>query len=132
MAEQNLVSALTELVRRGSDEFTVPAILHELCLVAAGGLGVDGAGVMQVDDVSAANRWPELVGRAARAGLGSMPAVPLLARERSWGVLDVQRSRARPWSTQDLLPAGLFADVAASFIAMAAEGAADPGPADPA
>ena len=160
---QSLVPALTELVRRGNGEFTIPGILHELCLVAASGLGVDGVGVMQVDDgrlrfihadprpviaverlqetlqrgpcrdsidrqqavvvddVASAHEWPELVGGAARAGLGSMLAMPLLARERSWGVLDVYRTTARPWSQQDLLATRLFADIAASFIAMAAD-----------
>jgi diguanylate cyclase (GGDEF)-like protein len=158
-----LVPALSDLVRRGNGEFTVRGILRQLCLVAARGLGVDGAGVMQVqdgrlrfihadprrligverlqetlqrgpcrdsidrqqavivDDVATADQWPELVQRAARAGLGSILSMPLLARERSWGVLDVYRSAARPWSRQDLLATRLFADVAASFVAMAAD-----------
>jgi diguanylate cyclase (GGDEF)-like protein len=74
-----------------------------------------------VDDVATARAWPELVSRAARAGLGSMLAVPLLARERSWGVLDVYRIEPGPWSEPDVLAAWLFADVAASFVAMAAD-----------
>jgi diguanylate cyclase (GGDEF)-like protein len=161
--DQTLVPALSELIRVGNGEFTVPGILRELCLVAGGGLGVDGVGVMAVDDdrlrfvhadprpvveverlqetlqrgpcrdsidrqqavvvddVATAGKWPELVARAARAGLGSMLAMPLLARERSWGVLDLYRRVARPWSPQEVRATRLFADVAASFIAMAAD-----------
>jgi diguanylate cyclase (GGDEF)-like protein len=71
-----------------------------------------------VPDVRTAKHWPELVCGATRAGLVSMLAVPLLARERTWGVLDVYRSEPRPWTSHDLATARLFADVAASYIAM--------------
>jgi diguanylate cyclase (GGDEF)-like protein len=74
-----------------------------------------------VPDVTATKHWPELVQGAARAGLASILAMPLLARERSWGVLDIYRSVARPWLAQDLAAAKLFADLAASYIAMAAD-----------
>jgi diguanylate cyclase (GGDEF)-like protein len=158
-----LIAALGHLVHRGSGDFTIPSILQDLCRVAPGALGVDGAGVMLLDDdqlrfvhaeprrvvaverlqetlqrgpccdsiaeqrpiavndVGTAAHWPELVRGAARAGLGSILAMPLLARERSWGVLDVYRSTAQPWTEQDLAATRLFADVAASYIAMAAD-----------
>lgn len=50
-----------------------------------------------------------------------MVAVPLLARGRSWGVLDLYRTVAGVWSDRDLQAATLFADVAASYVAMAAD-----------
>jgi diguanylate cyclase (GGDEF)-like protein len=160
---ESLVGALGQLVHKGSSEFTVEDFLEDLCRVATRALGVDGAGVMLLDqgglrfvhaepatvvdverlqetlqrgpccdsislqrpvvvaDVRTARHWPELIDGAARAGLASILAMPLLARERSWGVLDVYRSTSRPWLEEDLAAARLIADLAASYIAMAAD-----------
>ncbi|WP_432483668.1 putative bifunctional diguanylate cyclase/phosphodiesterase [Kineococcus esterisolvens] len=65
--------------------------------------------------------WPEFVGRALELGLGSVVAVPLLSRGRTWGVLDLYRHRAGPWTAEDLGAAHLLAHVAVSYLVMAAD-----------
>ena len=73
-----------------------------------------------VDDVTASGRWVPLTARPVWAGVGSVLAMPLLAGGQAWGVLDLYRSRVQPWSSRDLAVAGMFADVAASYVALAA------------
>ena len=68
-----------------------------------------------------ADRWPEYAALAARLGLQASASVPLQARGRAWGVLDLYRERAMEWTDQELGTARLFADVAASYFAMAAD-----------
>lgn len=74
-----------------------------------------------IEDIAAASTWPQFVAASELAGFGAMVAVPLLARGRSWGVLDLYRTAPGVWTDRDLQAAKLFADVAASFVAMAAD-----------
>lgn len=74
-----------------------------------------------VDDIAAESQWPAFVAESKRAEVGAMVAMPLLARGRSWGVLDLYRTTRWSWTDRDLAAARLFADVAASYIAMAAD-----------
>ncbi|WP_328291390.1 sensor domain-containing phosphodiesterase [Kineococcus sp. NBC_00420] len=82
-----------------------------------------GAAVL-VSDLSANDlpqRWPAFTEAARSAGMGSVLAVPLLARGRAWGTLDLYRRRSGVWSTQDLAAAALLAEVAVSYLALAAD-----------
>lgn len=63
----------------------------------------------------------DVVAASELAGVGAMVATPLLARGRAWGVLDLYRTSTGLWSDHDLAAARLFADVAASYVAMAAD-----------
>ena len=75
-----------------------------------------------IGDISAyAERWPEFVEAAQTAGLAASVAVPLQARSRAWGVLDLYRNQACVWTAEELAVAKLFADVAASYFVMAAD-----------
>lgn len=79
-----------------------------------------GQQAVVVDDVTASGRWVPLTARAVWAGVRSVLAMPLLAGGQVLGVLDLYRSRVQPWSSRDLAVAGTFADVAASYVALAA------------
>ncbi len=74
-----------------------------------------------VEDVAATDRWPELAVSWRRAGLGAIVAVPLLARGRPWGVLELYRSASSSWAEWELTAARALADVTASYLAMAAD-----------
>jgi diguanylate cyclase (GGDEF)-like protein len=73
-----------------------------------------------VDDLASSTRWSPLTGRPVWAGIGAVLAMPLLASGRAWGALGLYRSRAQAWSSHDLAVVGMFADVAASYVAVAA------------
>ena len=76
-----------------------------------------------VEDLAdpARTAWPEFAARALDLGLGSLVAVPLTSRGRTWGVLDLYRRRPGPWSADDLAAAHLLAHVAVSYLVMAAD-----------
>ncbi|WP_432519565.1 putative bifunctional diguanylate cyclase/phosphodiesterase [Kineococcus sp. SYSU DK006] len=65
--------------------------------------------------------WPEFVARALALGLGAVLAVPLVSRGRTWGVLDLYRHRAGPWTAGEIATAHLLARVAVSYLVMAAD-----------
>ncbi len=72
-----------------------------------------------VNDIAASRRWPEFAEASARAQLGAMVAVPLLARDTAWGVLDLYQSTPWAWTAAELSTARMFADIAASYVVMA-------------
>ena len=80
-----------------------------------------GETVLEPDLSAGAWRWPDFAERALRAGMGSVAAVPLLARGRAWGTLDLYRSEPAPWAREDLRAAQTLADVAASYLVMATD-----------
>ena len=82
---------------------------------------LDDRAPLVVTDLAHAQRWPEFVDESLRAGVRSMVAVPLQTGERSWGVLDLYRSTPRSWTDDDLVVATVFADLVASFLAVASE-----------
>jgi diguanylate cyclase (GGDEF)-like protein len=143
-------------------------MLVALCAAAAGGVGVDGVGIMLADDqalrcahgqpewvtdverlqerygrgpcwdslregrpvltqdVRTEGRWPELAHRSRQPAdqgveFRAVASLPLLAQGRSWGVLDLYRTAARPWSDIDLVAAQRFTHVAASYLVLAAQ-----------
>lgn len=69
----------------------------------------------------AREQWPDLAPAALDAGLHSTLAVPLLARGRAWGVLDVYRTRPHHWTFADLLVSKTLADVVVSLLAMSTD-----------
>jgi len=80
---------------------------------------VAGLSVVAVADAAGAEPWPGPMG--ARAGMRSVVAVPLVARHRAWGVLTLYRTRVTRWSDQDLVLAGVLADVTAAYLVLAVE-----------
>ena len=161
-----LISAVAELSRTATGQFSINDLLRNLVNLAAEHLFVDGAGVMVADgaellcvhgsttdvqrvedlqeliqqgpcqdalrqlqeiavadlgDFDLPNEWDSYRDGAELAGLRSVVAVPLVSRGRGWGVLDLYRCEPGPWSPQDIAAARLLADVAVSYVVMAAD-----------
>jgi diguanylate cyclase (GGDEF)-like protein len=74
-----------------------------------------------VEDIAAARLWPEMTDGCSWAGMRSVLAVPLLARSRVWGVLELYRCLVQPWHAQELAAARLLAEAAASYVMLAAD-----------
>jgi GAF domain-containing protein len=123
----SLMRAVAPLARAVTDvEFTVEDLARDLCLVAVRVLDVEGARLIPAQrdhrssvQVGVPDRWPRAVDRSASAGPGSVTAFTLSARGCSWGVLHLYRSPSKSWTERDLAVARLFADIAASYVAMA-------------
>jgi len=81
----------------------------------------DQRAALVVGDLATDPRWPQLTSRAKEMGLVSVAAIPLLARGEPWGVLDLYRTSAAPWTEQELSGPRLLAQVTASYLALAAE-----------
>ena len=77
--------------------------------------------LVEVHDLRASARWPELSQAAGEAGLQAAFSLPLLARGQSWGALDLYRDRPGPLSEQELEAAQALADVATSYVVMASD-----------
>jgi diguanylate cyclase (GGDEF)-like protein len=74
-----------------------------------------------VEDVDGSDNWPLVRESSAWAGMRSVLAMPLLARGRVWGVLDLYRAAAEPWSGRDLVVIRALANVGASQLALISE-----------
>ena len=68
-----------------------------------------------------AERWPEYVTLAQSLGIRAAAAVPLLARGRVWGTLDLYRADSGPFPLEDLDAAALLARVASGYVVLAAD-----------
>jgi diguanylate cyclase (GGDEF)-like protein len=77
--------------------------------------------VVQVDDLAAGERWPEFESRAATLGVHSVTAIPMRARGRLWGVLDLYRCAPGPVSAGELAAATTLANLATSYLVVAAD-----------
>ena len=75
--------------------------------------------VVAVPDLAAQRRWPALAERAATAGLHAVAAVPLRARDRTWGVLTLYWTRPGRCGAEELEVARLLADLATSYLVVA-------------
>jgi diguanylate cyclase (GGDEF)-like protein len=64
-------------------------------------------------------RWPGYVEEARRLGVRSLAALPLRARERTWGVLDLYRFDARAFAEEELRAAQVLADTATAYLVAA-------------
>src|SRR5688572_77177 len=69
-------------------------------------------------DTAAARQWPQLAAAALDLGLHSTLAVPLLARGRVWGVLDVYRDQRHGSTFADLLISKTLADQVAFLLVL--------------
>ena len=78
----------------------------------------DGASlhVLLRDEV---RRWPLYVPEARRLGVRSMAALPLQARGRIWGVLDLYRFDDRPFADAELRGAQVLAATATAYLVAA-------------
>ena len=74
-----------------------------------------------VQNIPTIGRWPEFVESADDAGLHAVLAAPLRARGLSWGVLDLYRGPGRPWTDTEVTVATSLAEVAVSYLALAAD-----------
>ena len=74
---------------------------------------------VQLDDEP--QRWPLYVPGARRLGVRSIAALPLLARERTWGVLDLYRFDDRPFTEGELRTAQVLADTATAYLVAASD-----------
>ena len=77
-----------------------------------------------VGDFAAAeaiDQWPDLAAAALAEGLHSALAVPLLARGRVWGVLDIYRAYPHRWTVADLIISKTLAEVAVSLLVLSAD-----------
>ena len=64
-------------------------------------------------------RWPRFVARAVSLGLHAVAAVPLRARGRVWGALDLYRAEPGPFGPGDLATAEVLAEVACGYVVTA-------------
>ena len=80
-----------------------------------------GQRLVEVGDLATEGEWPIYQEQALRAGLRSVTAVPLLARGRSWGVLDLYRTEPRRFDTEDLAAIRTLAHVATSYLVVTAD-----------
>jgi len=90
-------------------------------------------GAILVDDAAGATQWPELATRADRPigvtdrgadpgpGFHGIASLPLVAQGRGWGVLDLYRKQARPWTAADLVLAQACVQVATAQLVLAAD-----------
>jgi diguanylate cyclase (GGDEF)-like protein len=74
-----------------------------------------------VADLALDGRWPQFTAAALGARMRAVVAVPLISRGRNWGALDLYRHAAGRWTAEELAAAALLADVAVSYIVMAAD-----------
>ncbi|WP_298802295.1 sensor domain-containing phosphodiesterase [uncultured Pseudokineococcus sp.] len=81
----------------------------------------DTGRVVDVADLRLEGRWPAYQAAAERLGLRAVTSVPLRARGRGWGVLDLYRSDTRRLAPHELAAARTLADVATSYLVVAAD-----------
>ncbi|GGM08198.1 putative bifunctional diguanylate cyclase/phosphodiesterase [Nakamurella endophytica] len=83
---------------------------------------VDGRVAVSADGAEEiARRWSGVGAGAADTGVGSLAVLPLTARDRCWGTLDLYRAAPGGWTAADRVGAQLLADVATSYLVMAAD-----------
>jgi diguanylate cyclase (GGDEF)-like protein len=83
---------------------------------------IDAGEVVAHDDVRAVGRRdPEFADAMVESGMAAVMAVPLLARGRAWGTLDLYRRASGPWLAAEVDTARLLADVAVSYLVMASD-----------
>ncbi len=81
---------------------------HSRSVISIGDLGVEGS-------------WPTYQRRAVELGMRAVTAVPLFARGRSWGVLDVYRADPVRLSEDELAAVRTLANLATSYLVVTAD-----------
>ena len=72
-------------------------------------------------DVASAGRWPDFTERAGALGVRGVTAVPLRARGRLWGVLNLYRFSGAALTPTELAAATTLANLATSYLVVAAD-----------
>lgn len=80
-----------------------------------------GRRVLSVGDLAVEGSWPKFQRRAVELGMRAVTAVPLFARGRSWGVLDVYRADPVPLSQDELAAVRTLANLATSYLVVTAD-----------
>jgi len=70
-------------------------------------------------DLSHEGAWPAYQRRAVELGVRAVAAIPLRARERGWGVLDVYRAEPIPLGDDELGAVRTLANLATSYLVVA-------------
>jgi len=71
---------------------------------------------VQIDDISAEDRWPEWTSAVTALGVRSMLSVPMLSAERSMGAIKVYADRPRVYDSSSVTILELFAQQAAVLL----------------
>ena len=74
-----------------------------------------------VPNLAVAGRWAEFERRSATLGIHGVTAVPMRARGRLWGVLNLYRSSDVPLTPPELAAATTLANLATSYLVVAAD-----------
>ena len=77
--------------------------------------------VVRIDDLAVQGSWPVYQREAVEHGLHGVTAIPLCARGRSWGVLDLYRAAPGALPEVDLAAAHLLANLATSYLVVTAD-----------
>ena len=77
--------------------------------------------VVEVADLATEQRWPSFAQQAVSAGLRAVTTLPLLARGRLWGVLDLYRAEPGHLGDQERAAAQVLAQVATSYLVVIAD-----------
>ena len=80
---------------------------------------LESGGVINLADLAAEGAWPRYQAAAADIGIGAVTALPLRARGRYWGVLDLYRGEKLALSTEELAAASTLANLATSYLVVA-------------
>lgn len=78
-----------------------------------------GRTVVEPDLAMNADRWPGFAEHALASGFRAAAAVPLLARDRVWGALDLYHAQPGAFDADELSAARTLADVAVGYVVMA-------------
>ncbi|HEU0102426.1 MAG TPA: EAL domain-containing protein [Mycobacteriales bacterium] len=77
--------------------------------------------LINVADLALDGRWPTFRRHAVAAGLRAVATLPLQARGRRWGVLDLYRAEPRRLGAEELEAARMLAQVATSYLVVTAD-----------
>jgi diguanylate cyclase (GGDEF)-like protein len=78
-----------------------------------------GEAVVEPDLAAGSDRWPGFTEQALARGFRAVASVPLRARDRVWGALDLYRAEPGGFGTAELAAARTLADVAVGYVVMA-------------
>lgn len=78
-----------------------------------------GRAVVEPDLDAHRDRWPGFGEQALASGFHAVASVPLFARNRVWGALDLYRAQPGGFATEEIATARALADVAVGYVVMA-------------
>ena len=110
----------TRFVHASADGFGDLGMLQEVTQVGPCRDAMDSKTVMAAATM-AEMRWPEFERAATEIDVRAVLSVPLISRNRSWGSLDLYWCREHLATEDDRASAQLLADVAVSYLVMAAD-----------